>query len=353
MPSTLRSAFSQLLSQGELPTLPRSGGTSLLGTSRVTNDRERGRTGGIDRVGRTGTTVRESGGRGREKSPVVDESVKKKKVSSHARDSLGVTQDIGGNHGVTSSVASKNLFDSDDDELVEAVDTDDDRRVLADSERRHHRFQSIDVDSEDDGAAKEDLTSQVGDENRDNISCIKLSEGESTSYLGKRSRRGGGGEGGDFDTQRSTTSSSTRANSSRTFQQHEPHTSPTAIFARRKEEEAEDRGRDAGELGRDLTPRGEVKGRQKNTSRENRPDSCSSSAPCHSEEEEEAEGEDVLKILIATDTHLGYKADDNVRGGDSFETFEEILQIGRKLNVDFLLHGGDLFDDNKPSRTTL
>ncbi|PFH31363.1 Mre11 DNA-binding domain-containing protein [Besnoitia besnoiti] len=65
------------------------------------------------------------------------------------------------------------------------------------------------------------------------------------------------------------------------------------------------------------------------------------------------ETEDVLRILIATDTHLGYKAEDSERGGDSFETFEEILELGRKLNVDFLLHGGDLFDDNRPSRTTM
>ncbi|PHJ24215.1 mre11 dna-binding domain-containing protein [Cystoisospora suis] len=349
MPSTLRSAFSQLLSQGELPTLPRSGGpssTPLLGASRVANGPERGRTGGVDRVARTGTTAREGGGRRRESSG-VDEGLKKKKVASHDRDSIGLIQDKGGNHGVTSNVASKNLFDSDDDELVEAVDTDDGRRVSVDSERRHHRFQSIDVDLEDDGAGNEDLASQVREENRDNISCIKLSEGESTSYLGKRSRRGGGG-GTDLDTQRSTTS--TRTSSSHTLQQQEPQTSPTAIFARRKEE-VEDQGRN-------VTSGGDAKERRKNTSRENRENSCSSSAygvppSCHSEEEEEAEGDDVLKILIATDTHLGYKADDNVRGGDSFETFEEILQIGRKLNVDFLLHGGDLFDDNKPSRTTL
>ncbi|XP_026193334.1 uncharacterized protein LOC34622899 [Cyclospora cayetanensis] len=69
----------------------------------------------------------------------------------------------------------------------------------------------------------------------------------------------------------------------------------------------------------------------------------------------DAYGEDnsTFKILIATDTHLGYKGEDPVRGNDSFRTFEEILQIGRRENVDFMLHGGDLFDENMPSRTTL
>ncbi|KFH12554.1 Mre11 DNA-binding domain-containing protein [Toxoplasma gondii MAS] len=71
------------------------------------------------------------------------------------------------------------------------------------------------------------------------------------------------------------------------------------------------------------------------------------------EEEGDRGQDDVLRILVATDTHLGYKADDSERGGDSFETFQEILEIGRNLKVDFLLHGGDLFDENRPSRATL
>ncbi|KAL8272686.1 hypothetical protein Esti_003390 [Eimeria stiedai] len=71
------------------------------------------------------------------------------------------------------------------------------------------------------------------------------------------------------------------------------------------------------------------------------------------EEAAEEEDESTFKILIVTDTHLGFKDEDPVRGNDSFRTFEEILQIGRKERVDFVLHGGDLFDENKPSRTTL
>ena len=75
-------------------------------------------------------------------------------------------------------------------------------------------------------------------------------------------------------------------------------------------------------------------------------------APVEAQDREEAD-ENTFKILIATDTHLGYKGEDPIRGNDSFRTFEEILQIGRRENVDFMLHAGDLFDENKPSRTTL
>lgn len=74
----------------------------------------------------------------------------------------------------------------------------------------------------------------------------------------------------------------------------------------------------------------------------------------HSQVQGDGDGdENTFKVLIVTDTHLGYKGDDAVRGNDSFRTFEEILQIGRREKVDFVLHGGDLFDENKPSRTTL
>ncbi|GBO41188.1 hypothetical protein AVEN_7092-1, partial [Araneus ventricosus] len=40
-----------------------------------------------------------------------------------------------------------------------------------------------------------------------------------------------------------------------------------------------------------------------------------------------ADDEDVLKILLATDCHLGYMEGDAVRGSDSLVTFEEILKI--------------------------
>lgn len=41
------------------------------------------------------------------------------------------------------------------------------------------------------------------------------------------------------------------------------------------------------------------------------------------------------------------------RKHDSFRAFEEILQLAQQHDVDMLLLGGDLFHDNKPSRTTI
>ena len=58
----------------------------------------------------------------------------------------------------------------------------------------------------------------------------------------------------------------------------------------------------------------------------------------------------VLRILIATDNHLGYGEKWPERQLDSFITFEEILEIATKENVDFVLLGGDLFHENRPSR---
>jgi len=42
-----------------------------------------------------------------------------------------------------------------------------------------------------------------------------------------------------------------------------------------------------------------------------------------------------------------------VRKDDSFTTFEEVLQMAVEHEADFLLLGGDLFHDNKPSHTTV
>ena len=44
---------------------------------------------------------------------------------------------------------------------------------------------------------------------------------------------------------------------------------------------------------------------------------------------------------------------DAERKDDSFDTFEEVLQMAVEHDVDFLLLGGDLFHDNKPSRSTV
>ncbi|KAK9865783.1 hypothetical protein WJX84_006073 [Apatococcus fuscideae] len=76
-------------------------------------------------------------------------------------------------------------------------------------------------------------------------------------------------------------------------------------------------------------------------------------------EDEEALGtaappeEAILRILIATDNHLGVWEKDELRKNDSFKSFEEILQLAVQQNVDMILLGGDLFHDNKPTRNTL
>ncbi|MED6234632.1 meiotic recombination [Ataeniobius toweri] len=63
--------------------------------------------------------------------------------------------------------------------------------------------------------------------------------------------------------------------------------------------------------------------------------------------------EDTFKILISTDIHLGYLEKDAIRGNDSYNTLNEILECAKKNQVDFILLGGDLFHENKPSRRCL
>uniref|UniRef100_A0A8C2C940 Double-strand break repair protein MRE11 n=1 Tax=Cyprinus carpio TaxID=7962 RepID=A0A8C2C940_CYPCA len=68
---------------------------------------------------------------------------------------------------------------------------------------------------------------------------------------------------------------------------------------------------------------------------------------------DKADDEDTFKILIATDIHLGYLEKDAIRGNDTFVTFDEIMKQAVQNEVDFVLLGGDLFHDNKPSRKTM
>jgi double-strand break repair protein MRE11 len=61
----------------------------------------------------------------------------------------------------------------------------------------------------------------------------------------------------------------------------------------------------------------------------------------------------MLRVLVATDCHLGYMEKDEIRRFDSFQAFEEICSLADQNKVDFILLGGDLFHENKPSRSTL
>jgi double-strand break repair protein MRE11 len=61
----------------------------------------------------------------------------------------------------------------------------------------------------------------------------------------------------------------------------------------------------------------------------------------------------VIRIMISTDTHLGYMEKDSVRCDDSFAAFEEVLIKAKAQSADFVLLAGDVFHENKPSRRTL
>lgn len=68
---------------------------------------------------------------------------------------------------------------------------------------------------------------------------------------------------------------------------------------------------------------------------------------------DEMNEDNVIKIMVATDNHLGYKEKDPVLGNDSFLAFEEILKHAVENDVDFILLGGDLFHDATPSQHSL
>jgi len=56
---------------------------------------------------------------------------------------------------------------------------------------------------------------------------------------------------------------------------------------------------------------------------------------------------------VATDNHVGFEERDPIRKDDSWRTFDEIMQLARKKDVDMVLLGGDLFHENKPSRKAM
>ncbi|PWN37275.1 DNA repair exonuclease [Meira miltonrushii] len=84
---------------------------------------------------------------------------------------------------------------------------------------------------------------------------------------------------------------------------------------------------------------------------ENGQNGNSSNGATHNQEQDDDPNH--VKIMLATDNHVGYMERDPVRGSDSINTFREILQMAKDHDVDFILLGGDLFHENRPSRTTM
>ncbi|XP_075241781.1 uncharacterized protein LOC142336755 [Convolutriloba macropyga] len=70
-------------------------------------------------------------------------------------------------------------------------------------------------------------------------------------------------------------------------------------------------------------------------------------------DQDDADDVNTFKILVSTDNHLGFNEECPIRGDDSFVSFEEVLQLAQKEQVDFVLLGGDLFHKNKPSRRSM
>ncbi|KAF3000298.1 meiotic recombination [Curvularia kusanoi] len=64
-------------------------------------------------------------------------------------------------------------------------------------------------------------------------------------------------------------------------------------------------------------------------------------------------GADTIRILVATDSHVGYNERDAHRQDDSWKTFDEVMSLAKKHDVDMVLHAGDLFHENKPSRKSM
>jgi double-strand break repair protein MRE11 len=64
-------------------------------------------------------------------------------------------------------------------------------------------------------------------------------------------------------------------------------------------------------------------------------------------------GADTIRILVATDSHVGYNERDAHRQDDSWKTFDEVMCLAKEHDVDMILHAGDLFHENKPSRKSM
>lgn len=62
---------------------------------------------------------------------------------------------------------------------------------------------------------------------------------------------------------------------------------------------------------------------------------------------------DTIRVLVASDNHVGYNERDPVRGDDSWRSFHEIMCLAKERDVDMVLLAGDLFHENKPSRKSM
>uniref|UniRef100_A0A9J2PEA3 Mre11 DNA-binding domain-containing protein n=1 Tax=Ascaris lumbricoides TaxID=6252 RepID=A0A9J2PEA3_ASCLU len=72
--------------------------------------------------------------------------------------------------------------------------------------------------------------------------------------------------------------------------------------------------------------------------------------PAESSAQSNTSEADHIKILVASDLHVGYGERILDRELDSVRALEEVLQIAVKQEVDFVLLGGDLYHENNPSR---
>ncbi|KAM0155061.1 hypothetical protein ACHAQE_006964 [Botrytis cinerea] len=62
---------------------------------------------------------------------------------------------------------------------------------------------------------------------------------------------------------------------------------------------------------------------------------------------------DTIRILIATDSHVGYAENDAVRKDDSWRSFDEVMRLAKDQDVDMVLLAGDLFHYSQPSRKAM
>ena len=60
----------------------------------------------------------------------------------------------------------------------------------------------------------------------------------------------------------------------------------------------------------------------------------------------------ILRMVVASDIHLGYRESEPLRAEETFETFEEVLRLASTHKVDMVVLTGNLFHTATPSRRT-